>query len=486
MEYISINREDKMTEKINSTTPQFNLTKIITNCGLWITTLVVAIVLFNVSPVLAKDDPGEAMYKHLSSLANTSDSELKLKKLNDAVRNLPWADANPAEFVGNLRIIRTAGLDDGTPLYLLRKLTGAVYLLSVPKDTAKHLGGADGSYAGLDSFSENKMRFKVKTVHATIEGRDYELAKFTALPEQILIDKIFKICIVLMLFFVMVGMGMTLTLGDFALVFKKPKGIILGQILQFGIMPLAAVLLGHILGFHEAYPFIFVGMVLITAIPGGVTSNLMTYYAKGDLALSISMTSFSTVLSIVFTPLLLAFYCSNMPEVSIPVKVVIQTIFILVIIPLALGMGVRKKWEVVAKRSTPFFSALGIISLFALIVAGIASNLHMFADTARYGVKFYTTIFSITMLGMLLGILVSKVFGLGNYQTRAISLETGLRNSALAMTLAILIQDTMGDFHSSMFVTSGIFGLVMYLSGGVSIFLFKHVLPLEEDDLSVK
>ena len=84
--------------------------------------------------------------------------------------------------------------------------------------------------------------------------------------------------------------------------------------------------LGHLLGFYQQYPFIFVGMILITAIPGGVTSNLMTYYAKGDLALSISLTSFSTVLSIVFTPLMLSLYCANMPEVTIPVKIVIQTI----------------------------------------------------------------------------------------------------------------------------------------------------------------
>ena len=107
-----------------------------------------------------------------------------------------------------------------------------------------------------------------------------------------------------------------------------------GEILQFGLMPLLAFALGHLLGFYEQYPFFFVGMILITAIPGGVTSNLMTYYAKGDLALSISMTSFSTVLSIIFTPLLLALYCVNMPEADIPVKTVVQTILILVIIPL--------------------------------------------------------------------------------------------------------------------------------------------------------
>ncbi len=285
-----------------------------------------------------------------------------------------------------------------------------------------------------------------------------------------------------MLFFVMVGMGMTLTVDDFTLLFKHPKGIIVGEILQFGIMPLLAVGLGYLMGFHTSYPFIFVGMVLITAIPGGVTSNLMTYYAKGDLALSISLTSFSTVLSIFFTPLLLALYCANMPDIAIPVKVVIQTIMILVIIPLILGMGFRKKWPKAADKATPFFSALGIIALLVLIGAGILGNLSLFADTARYGLKFYSTIFTITMTGMILGIVCAKLVGINNYQCRAISLETGLRNSALAMTIALLIQDSMGDFYSSMFVTSGLFGLIMYLAGIVAIFLYPYILPPEKTE----
>jgi BASS family bile acid:Na+ symporter len=471
-----------MADKINPDVPKSNFRKTIRCWGQGISILLICMGFFFESPAFASGNQGEQVYKHLSDIANSADSNAKIKEMFDAVQSVSWEGAEPDEFVGNLRVIRTDAQNKGSAVYLLRKLTGEVYVLSVPGDPSNYSIDADGPYAGLDTFSKNKMRFKIQVMPAVINGQAYTLAKFTSPPEQVLMDKIFKICIILMLFFVMVGMGMTLTLDDFALVFKKPKGIILGQILQFGVMPLLAVAMGHLLGFHEAYPFIFVGMVLITAIPGGVTSNLMTYYAKGDLALSISLTSFSTVLSIVFTPLLLTFYCSNMPEVLIPVNVVIQTILVLVIVPLAVGMGVRKKWAAAAKRATPFFSALGIISLFVLIVAGIVSNLNMFADTARYGLKFYTTIFIITMTGMLSGILVSKIFGLGNYQTRAISLETGLRNSALAMTIAILIQDAMGDFYSSMFVTSGIFGLVMYLSGSVSIFLYKYILPLGKTD----
>ena len=116
--------------------------------------------------------------------------------------------------------------------------------------------------------------------------------------------------------------------------------------------------------------------------------------------------------------------------------------------------------------------------MVVLIVVGVLSNLHAFADTDRYGVKFYLTVFSLTMLGMLFGILFPKMFRIDNYQTRAISLETGLRNSTLAMTIALLLQDAMGDFYSSMFVTSGVFGLAMYLAGVIAILFYKPLLPV--------
>ena len=429
----------------------------------------------------ADDGSDEALYRMLSGIAIGQGDSSLFDRLNSHSINMDWEGAAEAEFVGNLRVLKTSGkgtTDSDARIYLLRKLSGELYILSLPADPSSREAGADSFYAGLDEISGNKMVFTVKTLQATVNGEAYKFAQFTAKPEQMKLDRIFKICIILMLFFVMVGMGMTLTVKEFALIFIKPRGIILGEILQFGLMPFWAMCLGRLLGFHEQYPFIFVGMILITAIPGGVTSNLMTYYAKGDLALSISLTSFSTVMSIVFTPLLLALYCSGLPEITIPVTIVVQTILILVIIPLVVGMAIRGKWQPFAEKATPFFSALGIIALLFLIITGILSNLHAFADTARYGFKFYSTIFSLTLLGMLFGIVFSKLLRINNYQTRAISLETGLRNSALAMTIALLLQDAMGDFYSSMFVTSGLFGLVMYLAGLISILLFKPLLPV--------
>ena len=225
---------------------------------------------------------------------------------------------------------------------------------------------------------------------------------------------------------------------------------------------------------------LYVGMILITATPGGVTSNLMTHYAKGDVALSVSLTSISTVLSIFFLPLLLNAYCSNIPQVKVPTNTIALTIIILVIIPLGIGMVFRKLSETLAKKFIPVFSLLGIVALLFLIVAGVLSNLEGFADTHRHGFLFYTMVFLLTFSGMVIGGIVPALFKVINFQVRAISLETGLRNASLAITITLLIQDSMGDFHSSMFYVSGMFGISMYIAGLIAIKIYPKIFPIEQ------
>ena len=441
------------------------------------------IFLSQVQSLQAGDKTGEMQYKKLSEIIRGSGDLSLIKKLNQEPRKLKWDAAKSMDFTGNIRQLKAEnrkGNIDELNIYMLRKLSGEIFILTLPDDRTLLEEGKGTPYSGINKKLQDKLVFKARVQEIKINGETFKIAKLTEPPKQVLLDKIFKICIVLMLFFVMIGMGLTLTLKDFALVFSKPRGIILGQILQFGLMPLLALVMGHLLGYYNTFPFIFVGMILITAIPGGVTSNLMTYYAKGDLALSISLTSFSTVMSLVFTPLLLGLYCANVPDVKIPVKLVVQTITILVIVPLSVGMLVRGKWQKFAEKATPFFSILGVIALLFLIVAGLLSNYEKFAETERYGFKFYTMVFSLTLLGMFFGAIFPKLIKINNYQTRAISLETGLRNASLAMAIALLIQDVMGDFYSSMFFVSGIFGLTMYVAGFISIAVYKKLLPIEE------
>ena len=358
----------------------------------------------------------------------------------------------------------------------MREVTGDVYVLALPAEKP----GADSPYAGLAGKAKHKLQFKVQVASGEVDGVQYDFITLVDPPERLLLDRLFFIAIVLLIFLTMVGMGLTLTTADFALVFKKPLGVIIGVVLQFGLLPLVAMALGRLAGFYHSYPFIFLGLILVASSPGGVTSNLMTYLGKGDVALSVSLTAICTVLSLLFTPLMITLYVANIPDFSIPVMEVVKTMLVLVIVPLFVGMLIRWKAEKFAKKAEKPFAILGVFALLFLIVVGVWSNLDKFADTDRYGFTFYAIIFALTLAGMVFAAVVSKLARINNFQTRAISLEVGLRNASLAMTIALLLQDQIGDFSSSMFFASGIFGLWMYVAGAISIFAFKKALPVEQ------
>jgi BASS family bile acid:Na+ symporter len=196
-------------------------------------------------------------------------------------------------------------------------------------------------------------------------------------------------------------------------------------------------------------------MILVAASPGGVISNLMTYLGKGDVALSVSLTAVCTVLAFAGTPLLLTLYGSNIPDFEVPAGDVFKTMLVLVIVPLLVGMFLRYKTPALAKKLEKPLAALGVFTLLFLILVGVWGNVDALTDTDRYGFAFYGIVLCLTLAGMLLGGASAKLFRVSNFQARAVSLEVGLRNASLSMTIAILLQDRIGDFASSMFVTSG-------------------------------
>ena len=407
---------------------------------------------------------GEETYSLIQAELRGAASGL-LEELDRTGASLDWTDAEGLTFEGNMR--RASG--PGGDLLLLRTLGGDVYLLSA----------VDSAFGDTEELLKNKYVYTVQTKRVRVGQFDLAFARITAAPYRKLIDRLFRIFIILMLFFVMVGMGMTLRVKDFAMVILKPRGMLVGPLLQFGLLPALAVGLGILGGYREEFPFIFIGLVLVTSSPGGVTSNLMTYWGKGDLALSVSMTAISTVLSLLMTPLLLSLYATGVPAIKIPTGTIIGQIAVLVIVPLAIGMSVRHFREAWALKSEKFFSGLGVFALVFLIVTGVLNNLDKFSDTERYGIKFYALIFSLTIASMAMSVGISKLLRVGNFQIRAITLETGLQNAALAMTIALLIQDQMGDFYSSMFAVSGLYGLWMYVAGGIMIYLFPKILPVD-------
>ncbi len=429
----------------------------------------------------ARQESGEELYERLSTIARQGGEEVRIfRDLRAAGDEIDWSSGDELAFTGNVREL-TIVTEDGEPaFFLVREESGAIHVLVAPRDAAE----AGSPYEALADIVGKKTSIRARAVTRTVDGVQYSFIQLTAAPERLLLDRLFFFAIIILLFLTMVGMGLTLTVRDFALVFRKPMGMIVGPVCQFGLLPLMAMLIGRLAGYYETYPFIFLGLILVSSSPGGVTSNLMTYLGKGDLALSVSLTAVCTVLALFFTPFLLSVYGGNIPAFEIPYGEVFTQMLVLVIIPLFVGMLVRWKLEWFAKKSEKVFAGIGVFALLFLIVVGILGHLDKFADTDRYGIKFYAVTFILTFLGMVVAGLIAKMLKIANFQVRAISIECGLRNASLAMTIAILIQDRMGDFYSSMLFTSGIFGLWMYVAGAFTIWLFPKWLPVTAKDLA--
>ena len=231
-----------------------------------------------------------------------------------------------------------------------------------------------------------------------------------------------------LLMIVMFGMGLTLKFEDFKVVFTRPKDIIIGAIAQFTIMPLLAFLLSIIFKLPNE---LAVGVILVGTCPGGTSSNVMTYLAKGDVALSVGMTSVSTILAPIATPLLTLLYAGQRVNVN-AVNMFISIVQV-VIIPIGLGFIINRffhKFTNHIKEILPLISVLAIVSIVAAVVSSNSSRL------MQVGYLIIIVVILHNCLGYLLGFIVGKLLRLNNSKCKAISIEVGMQNSGLATSLA--------------------------------------------------
>ena len=231
-----------------------------------------------------------------------------------------------------------------------------------------------------------------------------------------------------LLMIVMFGMGLTLKLEDFKVVFTRPKDIIIGAIAQFTIMPLLAFLLSIV---FKLPPELAVGVILVGTCPGGTSSNVMTYLAKGDIALSVGMTSVSTILAPFATPLLTLLYAGQ--KVDVNAVSMFVSIVQVVILPIALGFIINKffyKFTNSIKEILPLISVLAIVAIVAAVVSANSQRL------MQVGYLVIIVVVLHNCLGYLLGYLLGKLFRLNNAKCKAVSIEVGMQNSGLATSLA--------------------------------------------------
>lgn len=263
---------------------------------------------------------------------------------------------------------------------------------------------------------------------------------------------------------VMFGMGTTLSVKDFVLVFKRPRDVFLGAVAQFFIMPFLAFSLATI---FQLDPALTAGVILVGTCPGGTSSNVITFMSKGDVALSVTMTSVSTVLSPILTPAIT--YLLIGTKIAFDPVGMFLSIVQIVIVPICLGVAVKTFLPKLAAAATDYTPAISSIAI-SLIIAGVIGASKN-AIVANFGIILLVVILH-NCLGYALGFAVARLTGLSWKKAVALSIEVGMQNSGLAVGLAKAHFAAM----PAATVPGAIFSAWHNISGAMLAWLYVNVL----------
>ena len=281
-----------------------------------------------------------------------------------------------------------------------------------------------------------------------------------------IVTKIAPIALALM----MLGLGTSLTINDFTRVIKNPKDFIVGLICQLILLPVIAFVLIKLLNTPAE---LAVGVMIIAAAPGGVTSNIYTKFANGDVALSISLTAIISFISIITVPLIVfksaeilevSFMSKNISMIGISIKM-----FFVVTVPVIIGMVIRRFFNDYIVLKSSLITKISVI-LFALVLFAVYASEWDKIIPFIISAGLITTILNITM--MFVGYYIAKMFASGIAQQRCIALECGLQNGTLAVFIATQLGSEVGVL-SPLIVPTAAYGLVMFATSLVFLFIVK-------------
>ncbi|PSL43543.1 BASS family bile acid:Na+ symporter [Salsuginibacillus halophilus] len=247
----------------------------------------------------------------------------------------------------------------------------------------------------------------------------------------------------LLLGVVMFGMGLTMRPVDFQAVAKKPLPVFIGLAAQFVIMPLAAFVIAYAL---QLPPALAAGLVLVGACPGGTASNVMVYLSRGDVAVSVAMTSVSTLLAPLLTPAAFLLLAGQWLPVSAGDMVV--SILQVIIVPIVLGVLVRRTFPDAVERSVAALPVVSVAAILAIIAAILGLNQE---EVLTGSALVFAAVILHNTFGLLLGYLTAVFTGLDRTKRRAISLEVGMQNSGLAAGLATAHLNPLAALPSAIF-----------------------------------
>lgn len=279
---------------------------------------------------------------------------------------------------------------------------------------------------------------------------------------------------------IMLGMGLSLTLGDFRRTITYPKATAIGFINQIILLPVVGVVLLYVFRFDN--PELAVGIMVLAACPGGPTSNLIAHISKGDTALSITLTALSSFTAVITIPLIVNFSLSHFMQqgeyVPLPILGTIVRLSLITLIPVAIGMIIRAYALSFAKRLDKPVKIVSGILLFVIIFAAVLANREIFVQSFR-DVGHIALALNVGML--LIGYYTSRFLQLSQPQSITISVESGIQNG----TLGIMIASTL--LHNNVIaIPPAIYSLIMFLTAGIIIAYANLWLKDERPKLSVK
>jgi BASS family bile acid:Na+ symporter len=259
---------------------------------------------------------------------------------------------------------------------------------------------------------------------------------------------------------VMFGMGITLTIENFQYVLKKPKAIVVGISLQFLLMPL----LGWLIAKYMHLPTeIAIGLILVGCCPGGTASNVICYLARGDLALSITLTSVSTLLATIMTPFLAWIYIGQ--AIAVPVWSMLLDIVKIVMVPVMLGVIINSVIGSSLKKVKSYFPLVSVISIIIIIAIIVGVNRDSITNT---GLLVITAVIIHNLSGLFTGYWLTKLLGLSERDARTIAIEVGMQNSGLGVALAVKY------FYAAAALPGAIFSIWHNISGSLLAAYFSR------------
>ena len=272
---------------------------------------------------------------------------------------------------------------------------------------------------------------------------------------------------------VMFGMGMALRIDDFRIVFSRPRDIAIGFLAQYTVMPMLAWVLSRLFALDEA---LTVGVILVGCCPGGTASNVITYLAKGDLALSVGMTAVSTVLAPFVTPFLVWLLVGQ--TVDVEVVGMLLSIFWVVILPIVAGLVAKWLFPKLTERATVYLPAVSTLAICAIVLIVIAANA---SKLLAGGLIIILVVMLHNLCGLSVGYMIGRMLHLDAAKRKAISIEVGMQNSGLASSLATLHFAA----YPAATIPGAVFSVWHNISGAVVARLYaKHIEDERQPDLA--